>query len=132
MTLYAYYQTAGLNDGLSMGVALIGWIIGFAAYNALGHEGTYLGREIGLPQFKNVGRVCLNWPYGNDLPLPAGGMLWLPAVWEPMYMGQIHAHVGLFLAKDFRDAYPILVPMHVTLYAAAILQEKVDWHYEEP
>ena len=45
-----------------------------------------------------------------------------------MYMGQIYGFLGMYLAKDFREAYPILVPMHIAIYVCAILQELYDIH----
>ena len=49
-----------------------------------------------------------------------GGNLWLPAIWEPMYMGQVYGFCGMYCSKPFRDEYPLLVPMHIAIYFLAI------------
>ena len=48
---YAYYTSAGLDDWLSIGIAMVGFFIGNCAYLALGHNGTYYGFEMRLPEF---------------------------------------------------------------------------------
>ena len=64
------------------------------------------------------------WPYGKWGPLPA--------VWHPMYMGQIYAQLGLYIVPEFRQMFPALVPVHVFFFVLCIIQELYDIHEGKP
>ena len=65
LMLYAFFDCVGFDDLLWFCLSLIGVFVGVSSYNALGHECTYFGIEMGLIEYKHV----TEWPYGNDFKI---------------------------------------------------------------
>lgn len=105
---------------LAIAICAAGYFISVNAYFALTHEGTYYGIELGVmkPEFTGC------WPYGKWGPLPA--------VWHPMYTGQIFAQLGLYMMPEFRQMFPMLVPVHIVFFVMCIVQELWDIHEGKP
>ena len=103
-------------DYISILIACAGYFISVSSYNALGHNGTYYGIELGVIQPFWIEA----WPYGNWGPIPS--------VWHPMYMGQVYAQLGLYKVAAFREKYPLLVPIHIVFFGLVIAQEIWDIH----
>lgn len=103
-------------DYICLALMIVGYIISIGSYFVLGNDGTYYSIELGLlkPEWK------FGWPYGNY------GII--PAVWHPMYMGQVYALFGMYKVESFRITWPYLAPLHILCYAVCIAQEYWDIH----
>lgn len=88
---------------VSLGVGLSCW-----AASVLGFERTYFGVELGRVPPARIARA----PYG-----------WVP---HPMILGALVALLGVELVPAVRAGWPWLVPIHVALYLAHLLQEVLD------
>ena len=103
-------------DWICAAIMFMGYFISINSFFVLGDNGTYYAIELGLmkPDLK------FTWPYGKFGPIPS--------VWHPMYMGQVYALIGMFKMASFREAYPLLVPLHILYYLVCIAQEVFDIH----
>jgi hypothetical protein len=130
---YAFYELNGFSNKLALLVMTVGFLIGHNAFDSLGVEGTYYGYEMRHPKIMSA-EFNPVWPYTKDgswtapYKLPFGiATIALPTIWEPMYMGQIIAFLGMAIADEFRQKYLTLVVMHVVIYIIAIWQERTQW-----
>lgn len=89
-------------------------MVSLLATNALGLDRTYFAAELGLVEPKWITK----FPYG-----------YIP---HPMIVSQIWALLGFFKAAHFRTEAPYVVPVHVALYAAHMLQEHFDVYKRYP
>lgn len=116
---YLYLSaTQWMRDPDWVGIAMVvaGYFTSIMATKALGVDRTYFGIELGLCKFEYTAQ----WPYGPAL----GGLL--PGIPHPMITAQQFALLGLYKADAFRAAWPYLVPGHLVLYTAHMLQEIFD------
>ena len=86
----------------------LGYHVSTSAYRALGHEGTYYGLELGTCKIAWI----TTWPYGS--------WGYLPPLFHPMFTAQMFALLGLYKSGAFREAQPLLVPLHIVNYWVCI------------
>jgi len=103
---YLYYKHFEV-DVASIALLVGGYSLSIAATRALGIDATYFGVELGYCQPKFV----TDFPYGT--------------VPHPMIVGGITGLLGFHKLAGLRAAFPWLVPVHVGLYIAHMLQEEV-------
>lgn len=101
-------------DFLSIAMILTGYVVSVMATNALGIDRTYFAAELGLVEPKWI----TQFPYG-----------YIP---HPMIVSQIFALLGLYKASHFRNEWPYVVPIHITMYLIHMMQEHFDIYKRYP
>lgn len=101
-------------DYVSILMIATGYCISMAATNAIGLDRTYFAAELGIVEPKWINK----FPYG-----------YIP---HPMIVSQIFALLGFFKAAHFREEWPYVVPIHVTLYLVHMLQEHFEVYIRYP
>lgn len=101
-------------DWVSILITATGYAISSLAAGAIGIDRTYFAAELGLVEPKWIDQ----FPYG-----------YIP---HPMIVSQIIALLGLYKAEHFRTEWPYVVPIHITLYVAHMLQEHFDIYSKDP
>ena len=113
LTLAAAYWPHLIEEGLFKPryLALVaGGAIGGLAAARLGQDGTYFGIELGIVKAQK--NYVAKFPYG-----------FIP---HPMVLGQVVVFLVLHMNDSFRQAFPLLVPTHIALYALHTAQEHFD------
>lgn len=95
---------------VSLSLVLAGVSLSILATKALGTNGAFLGRELGVCEMK---RTAV-FPY-NCVP-------------HPMIMCQLVALAGVHLLPEFRAAWPWLAPAHCAFFLVVMVQELFDVH----
>jgi len=92
-------------DYISLAMIVTGYTISVMATSAIGVDRTYFAAELGLVEAKWVDQ----FPYG-----------YIP---HPMIISQMFALLGFYKARHFREEWPYVVPIHLTLYLVHMIQE---------
>ncbi|CAN0204587.1 unnamed protein product, partial [Ectocarpus sp. 8 AP-2014] len=95
---------------VSPSLVLAGVSLSILVTKALGTNGAFLGRELGVCE---MNRTAV-FPY-NCVP-------------HPMIMCQLMALVGVHLLPEFRAAWPWLAPVHCAFCLVVMVQELFDVH----
>lgn len=95
-------------DLISVLMIASGYTVSMLATNALGLDRTYFAAELGLVPPKWIDQ----FPYG-----------YIP---HPMIVSQMWALLGFFKAAHFRHDWPYVIPIHLALYFAHMMQEHFD------
>lgn len=112
---YLYVLVSGTSASASVvGASLLmiaaGATVSALATKALGIDGTYFGKELGIVDTPWV----TGFPY-NVVP-------------HPMIVGQLVAFLGVHLLPEFRAHWPWLMPVHCAFYTTVMLQEIFNVH----
>jgi len=109
---YVKADFQGFPDYISLAMICIGYYISIAATAALGVDGTYFGIELGFVKADYC--FVTKFPY-NFIP-------------HPMILGQVFALVGVCKPPHVHKQWPWLIPVHIGLYLAHMIQEIYDFH----
>mmetsp|Transcript_3573 Transcript_3573/g.5066 ORF Transcript_3573/g.5066 Transcript_3573/m.5066 type:complete len:195 (-) Transcript_3573:261-845(-) len=101
-------------DFISIAMILTGYVVSVMTTNALGIDRTYFAAELGMVEPKWI----TQFPYG-----------YIP---HPMIVSQIFALLGLYKASHFRNEWPYVVPIHITMYLIHMMQEQFDIYKRYP
>mmetsp|Transcript_20457 Transcript_20457/g.56753 ORF Transcript_20457/g.56753 Transcript_20457/m.56753 type:complete len:719 (-) Transcript_20457:122-2278(-) len=101
-------------DWISILITIAGYAVSSMAAGAIGIDRTYFAAELGLVEPKWIDQ----FPYG-----------YIP---HPMIVSQVVALLGLYKAEHFRTEWPYVVPIHITLYLAHMLQEHFNIYSKGP
>ena len=91
----------------SFTLIIIGSLLAYFAFRALGFYPTYFGVELGHLKAKRI----TSFPYNLNIP-------------HPMIIGDILALLGILIITSSNYVYSIITIIHIVLYIIHLLQEQ--------